>query len=242
MGGSIAPVEDRICPQWWLACCHGARPLAVHLSTPTTHKEFRMSVVFYWHPMSSATPIACALAELGVAHDRVRIDIRNGEQRTPEYLAINPNGKVPCLVVDGTPIFEGLAIHLWLGDRFGVARGLWPAADTPERLQALSWCAWAYVTYMAVVGRLRLATSDDALRDPRHAAAAAAEATQLLDVLEARLAGRQWMLGAEYSLVDLVVGQVVGYGTYVGAGVADHPSVAAWLARLQQRPAMQGEV
>jgi len=201
-----------------------------------------MSLVFYWHPMCSATPIACALAELGVAHDRVRIDIRNGEQRTPEYLAINPNGKVPCLVVQGTPIFEGLAIHLWLGDRFGVERGLWPAADTPERLQALSWCAWAYVTYMAVIGRLRQATGDAALADARHAAAALADANVLLDVLEARLAGQAWMLGEAYSLVDLVVGQVVGYGTYVGAGLEGHPAIAAWLGRMQTRPAWQGEV
>jgi GST-like protein len=201
-----------------------------------------MSLVFYWHPMSSATPIACALAELGVAHDRVRIDIRNGEQRTPEYLAINPNGKVPCLVVDGTPIFEGLAIHLWLGERFGVARGLWPAADTPERLQAMSWCAWAYVTYMAVIGRLRLATADDALRDARQADAASSDAKRLLEVLNERLGGNAWMLGAQYSLADLVVAQVVGYGTYVGAGVDDYPAVAAWLAQVQARPAMQGEV
>lgn len=201
-----------------------------------------MSLVFYWHPMCSATPIACALAELGVAHDRVRIDIRNGEQRTPEYLAINPNGKVPCLVVQGTPIFEGLAIHLWLGDRFGVERGLWPAADTPERLQALSWCAWAYVTYMAVIGRLRQATDDAALADARHAAAALADANVLLDVLEARLAGQAWMLGEAYSLVDLVVGQVVGYGSYVGAGLDGHPAIAAWLGRMQTRPAWQGEV
>lgn len=201
-----------------------------------------MSVVFYWHPMSSATPVACALAELGVAHDRVRIDIRNGEQRTPEYLAINPNGKVPCLVVDGTPIFEGLAIHLWLGDRFGVARGLWPAADAPERLQALSWCAWAYVTYAAMINRLMLSTREGPLRDGVQAAAAGQGAAELLALLEDRLAGQPWMLGSEYSLVDLVVAQVVGYGTYVGAGVDAYPAVAAWLAQVQARPAMQGEV
>ena len=201
-----------------------------------------MSVVFYWHPMSSATPVACALAELGVAHDRVRIDIRNGEQRTPEYLAINPNGKVPCLVVDGTPIFEGLAIHLWLGDRFGVARGLWPAADTPERLQALSWCAWAYVTYAAMINRLMLATREGPLRDSVQAASAGQGAAELLALLEDRLAAQPWMLGGEYSLVDLVVAQVVGYGTYVGAGVDGYPAVAAWLAQVQARPAMQGEV
>lgn len=201
-----------------------------------------MSLVFYWHPMSSATPVACALAELEVPHERVLIDIRNGEQRTPEYLAINPNGKVPCLVVDGTPLFEGLAIHLWLGDRFGVAKGLWPQDGTPARLEALSWCTWAYVTYGAVIGRVWLATSDDALRNADHAAAGIRTATALLDLLEARLSQQPWMLGEAYSLVDLVVGQVVGYGTYLGAAVEAHPAVAAWLQQVQARPAMQGEV
>jgi len=201
-----------------------------------------MSLVFYWHPMSSATPIACALAELAVPHERVRIDIRAGEQRTADYLAINPNGKVPCLVVDGTPMFEALAIHLWLGEHFGVAKGLWPHDGTPARLEAMSWCTWAYVTYGAVIGRVWLATSDDALRDADHAAAAIRTATALLDLLQARLSQQPWMLGEAYSLVDLVVGQVVGYGTYLGAAVEAHPAVAAWLQQVQARPAMQGAV
>lgn len=201
-----------------------------------------MSLVFYWHPMSSATPIACVLAELAVPHERVRIDIRAGEQRTADYLAINPNGKVPCLVVDGTPMFEALAIHLWLGEHFGVAKGLWPHDGTPARLEAMSWCTWAYVTYGAVIGRVWLAASDDALRDADHAAAAIRTATALLDLLQARLSQQPWMLGEAYSLVDLVVGQVVGYGTYLGAAVEAHPAVAAWLQQVQARPAMQGAV
>lgn len=105
-----------------------------------------MSLVLYWHPMSSATPIACALAELGLPHERVKIDITRGEQRRPEYLALNPNGKVPTMTVDGAPMFEALAMELWLGERHGVARGLWPEAGTPAQLQAFSWCTWAYVT------------------------------------------------------------------------------------------------
>ena len=201
-----------------------------------------MSLVFYWHPMSSATPVACALAELSVPHDRVKIDIRNGEQRTPAYLAINPNGKVPCLVVDGTPLFEGLAIHLWLGEQSGVGQGLWPVVGTPARLEAMSWCTWAYVTYAAVLGRIWLATVDDALRSVEHAAAGIRAANELLDLLEARLSQQPWMLGEAYSLVDLVVGQVVGYGTYLGAAVEAHPAVAVWLQQVQARPAMQGEV
>ncbi|MBU1353960.1 MAG: glutathione S-transferase family protein [Gammaproteobacteria bacterium] len=199
-----------------------------------------MSIVLYWHPMSSATPIACALTELGVPHDRVKIDIRTGEQRRPEYLALNPNGKVPTLTVDGAPMFEALAIHLWLGHRFGIEQGLWPAAGTPEALQALSWCTWSYVTYGAVVTRLFLATQgEEALRSPVQVEAAVRGLNEHLALLDARLAKHPWMLGAEYSLVDLVVGSVVGYSVYLGAPVQAHPHVQAWLTRVQSRPAMQ---
>jgi len=204
----------------------------------TTTKEFSMSIVLYWHPMSSATPIACALTELGVPHERVKIDIRTGEQRRPDYLALNPNGKVPTLTVDGAPMFEALAIHLWLGHRFGVERGLWPAGGTPEALQALSWCTWSYVTYGALVGRLHVATQGEAVwRNTAQAEAVLRQLSDLLALPDARLAQQPWMLGAHYSLVDLVV----GYSQYLGAPVNAHPHVQAWLARVQARPAMQIE-
>lgn len=201
-----------------------------------------MSIVLYWHPMSSASPIACALAELGVPHERVKVDIRTGEQRRPEYLALNPNGKVPTLTVDGAPMFEALAIHLWLGHRFGIERGLWPAAGTPEALQALSWCAWGYVTYGALVGRLHVATQgEEVWRSAVQAEATVRGLNDLLEVLDARLAAQPWMLGADYSLVDLVVGSVLGYSVYLGAPVNEHPHVKGWLERVQARPAMQIE-
>lgn len=201
-----------------------------------------MSIVFYWHPMSSASAIGYALAELNVPHERVKVDIRTGEQHHPHYLALNPNGKVPTLTVDGAPMFEALAIHLWLGHRFGVERGLWPAGGTPEALQALSWCAWSYVTYGAVMTRLHVATQgDEALRSPAHAKAATQALGDLLAVLDARLATQPWMLGADYSLVDLVVGSVIGYSVYLGAPVHAHPHVQKWLAQVQARPAMRIE-
>ncbi|MDC6168890.1 glutathione S-transferase family protein [Paucibacter sp. XJ19-41] len=201
-----------------------------------------MSIVLYWHPMSSATPVACALAELGLPHERVKIDIRAGEQHRPDYLALNPNGKVPTLTVDGAPMFEALAIQLWLGETYGVERGLWPAAGTPERLEALSWCAWAYVSYGAVLVRLQLATmGKEALRSGPHADEARAGLNELLALLDARLARQPWMLGAEYSMVDLLVGSVIGYSVYIGAPVAGHAHVQQWLDRVQARPAMQIE-
>ena len=199
-----------------------------------------MSIVLYWHPMSSATPIASALVELGIPHERVTLDLKAGDQRRPEFLALNPNGKVPTMVVDGNPMFETLAIHFWLAGKYGVERGLWPKEGTPEHMQALSWATWAYVTYGTLLVRLHVATQgDEALRSEVHAAAARGGLDQLLALLDARLAAQPWMLGADYSLVDLIVGSVLGYSVYVGAPVAAHPHVQAWLERVQARPSMQ---
>jgi glutathione S-transferase len=199
-----------------------------------------MSIVLYWHPMSSATPIACSLVELDVPHERVKIDIHAGEQRRPEYLALNPNGKVPTITSDGAPMFEALAIQLWLGEQFGVERGLWPAASTPERLQAMSWCTWAYVTYGAQVMRLQAAI-DAGTPDDAHGTAARKAMDELLGLLDDRLGRQPWMMGEAYSLVDLVVGSVIGYSAYIGAPVASHPTTLAWLQKVQARPAMQIE-
>ncbi len=198
-----------------------------------------MSIVFYWHPMSNATPVASALAELDIPHQRIKVDIKAGEQHRPEFLALNPNGKVPTLTVDGAPMFETLAIHLWLGERYGVERGLWPAADTPERLLAMSWCAWSYVSYGAVVSRLHLATHHADAPDSAGVEKVLGHADELLAVLDGHLSRRPWMLGAAYSLADLVVGSVIGYSVHLGARVASHPHVRAWLDRVQARPAMQ---
>ena len=147
-----------------------------------------MSIVFYWYPFSSASPIACALAELQVPHERVKVDLKAGEQRRPEFLALNPNGKVPTLTVDGAPLFEALAIHLWLAEHWGVKQGLWPADGTPERLAAMSWCSWAYVTYGAAVWRLQHAAHGaEQYRDARQAEAAIADLDGLLGLLDSHL-------------------------------------------------------
>ena len=119
-----------------------------------------MSLTFYYAPMTSATRIHWALEELGVPYEKVKLDLAVNDQKKPEYLALNPNGKVPTLVVDGVPMFEALAINLWLGDRFGVEKKLWPAIDDPARPQAMAWSVWAYVTLGAALHGLSLTGSE----------------------------------------------------------------------------------
>ncbi len=201
-----------------------------------------MTLTLYAAPFSSATPVVHAFDELDVPHERVMLDLAKGEQRAPDFLALNPNGKVPTVVVDGTPMFEGLAILQWLGDRFGVARGLWPAADDPARLTALSWTTWSYVTFGALLSCSQWASSDrmdPALHHAPLADHARAQLQELLGLLDARLADRAFVLGDDYTLVDLVLGDVIAYATFTGLAIDAHPRVAAWHARVRERPSYQ---
>src|SRR5690606_20388582 len=165
-----------------LHCSHVFDTVSKRLSTPSK-EPFMSKIVLYWHPMSSASPVACALTELDVPHERVKVDITTGEQRRPEYLALNPNGKVPTLTVDGAPMFEALAIEMWLGQTYGVKSGLWPAEGTPERLQAMAWSTWSYVTYGAQVFRLQ-AAKDLGTPADAHGTAAHKGLDELLTVLD----------------------------------------------------------
>ena len=201
-----------------------------------------MSIVFHHAPMSSASPVAWTLAELGVPHEKVLVDLKAGDQRKPAFLALNPNGKVPTLVADGVPMFEGLAIMMYLGDRFGVEKQLWPALTDPARPQAMAWSAWAYVTVGSLLRVLSFASSDRveaAFHNTALAAHAKKELAALLDILDAHLATRAYLLGEGFSIADVIVGGTIGYARMTGVPLEPHPHVAGWLGRCLARPAQR---
>jgi GST-like protein len=201
-----------------------------------------MAIVFYHAPMSSASPVAWALAELAASHESVKLDLKAMDQKKPEFLRLNPNGKVPTIVVDGAPMFEGLAIILWLGDRYGIDKNLWPGPGEPARLQALAWSVWGYVTLISAIGRLNLATTQRLGKEFQNAAQATYaknEIDGLLSILDGRLVSQPFMLGASFSLVDLIDASVVGFGKMCGVDLSGHAHVSNWLERCQARPAFR---
>src|SRR5215475_4977513 len=119
-----------------------------------------MSLTFYYSPMTSATRIHWALEELGIPYEKVKLDLKAGAQRKPEFLKLNPNGKVPTIVDDGVPMFESAAILIHLGDKYGVAKKLWPAPGTPDHMRALAWTVWSTVTLGAHIFRIMMNTSE----------------------------------------------------------------------------------
>lgn len=204
--------------------------------------EHPTSITLYAAPMCSATPVVHAFEELQIPHERVMLDLQAGDQRRADFLTLNPNGRVPTLVVDGTPMFEALAIMQWLGDRYGVERGLWPAAGTPERLEVMSWSTWMYVSFTAVTQRLLFNSTDrvDAsLHHEGQAALAREELQRLLAILDGRLASREFLVGDHFTLADLMVASGITYATFIGVETNDHANVERWLAAFHQRPAYQ---
>lgn len=203
-----------------------------------------MPITLFHTKMSSSSPVAMALRELEVLHETITVDLAAGDQRKPDFLALNPNGKVPTLVVDGAPLFEALAILQWLGDRYGVAKGLWPAADSPARLRALSWSTWSYVSVISVIQRLTAVSSPRVPKENHNPAAAETarrELGVLFSVLDRELTDRQFLLGENLSLCDLIVANVVAYAGLCGVSTEAHPHVKTWLAQCTSRPSFREE-
>jgi glutathione S-transferase len=204
-----------------------------------------MAMHFYYSPMSSAVRVHWALEELGVPYEKHKLDLAAGDQKKPEFLAINPNGKVPALVDGDAKVFESLAIFMWLGEKYGTEKGMWPRAGTSEHATALSWLMWGTVEAATAVFQYIVHGTDGRLSLPKeHRSAHVAKQYKerfeaLMKLLDERLQGRDYILGSTFSLVDVANASMVGFATMLGGlSVADHKNVAGWVARCQSRPSM----
>lgn len=199
-----------------------------------------MSLTFYFAPMSTAGITELVLEELGVRYERVTLDLSKGETKRPEYLAINPNGQVPCIVHDGTAIWESAAVTIYLGETFGVERSLFPPPG-PRRGEAMKWIVWTNVTLGEALGRYaRNATAwyPDDQKNARAGEAAKHDIAECLKVLDQSLAGKQYLVG-DYTLADT---HVVAYSEWLRDLRFDFTplrNVEAWSERCRARPAFK---
>jgi glutathione S-transferase len=198
-----------------------------------------MSLVLYYAPWSSAMTCVWALEELGVPCEKVKVDLAAKGTHTPEFLAMNPNGKIPLLVHEGVPIFESIAIMAYLGETFGVEKKLFPAPGV-ERGQALQWLAWMNVSLGVAVSRFLQNTSEQIPADMRNAKAGEAgkaETLRLLGLLDAHLAGKPWMVGDSFTLVDVHLAGAMSWLEHMGFDLKALPSLHAWVGKCRARPA-----
>jgi glutathione S-transferase len=193
---------------------------------------------------TAATPngkkIPIALAELGIPYELHLIDFKTNQQKSPEYLAINPNGKIPALVdrsaEHGVPIviFESGAILLYLAERSGK---LLPK-DTRGRTEVLSWLFWQIGGPGPMFGQAG-AFGREKPRNEKAYEKFIDESKRLAGVLDGRLKDREYIAG-EYSIADIAnYPWFEGIGKFEPSILESVPAVHAWMKRMSERPAVK---
>jgi glutathione S-transferase len=173
--------------------------------------------------------------ELGLDYDHEPIEIGPAGARMPEYLAINPNGRLPAIDDHGFVLWESLAITLYLAKKHGTGR-LYPATLEGEA-RTWQWSLWALNEVDRGVNiwslhAVRLPPED---RDPARLAEALKVVAAPFKVLDAALADRPYLLGPDFTVADLNVAAVISRA--IDMDLAATPHVGQWLRRCLERPA-----
>jgi GSH-dependent disulfide-bond oxidoreductase len=193
---------------------------------------------FYYNGAPNPTKVALFLEEAGLAYEPVPIDTRKGDQHKPEFLAINPNAKVPAIVDGDVTVFDSNAILLYLAEKTGK---FLPAKGDKARGEFLSWLLFVATgvgPYSGQSVHFRNAAPD---KNEYAINRYAFEAQRHFGILDARLAGRKYMLGDIYTIVDMdvwgwarLMPMVLGEGAW-----AKFPNLKRLVDEINARPAAQ---
>lgn len=193
----------------------------------------------YYFPSPNTWKVAIMLEECGLTYRTIDIDITEGQQAAPDFLAVSPNGRVPAIVdhdAEGgaQSVFESGAILVYLAEKTG--RLLAPSG--PARVEALEWLFWQMGGLGPMAGQAhhfrRYAPEGNDYAVDRYVK----EAARLYGVLDRRLAGREWIAGDAYGIADMACWGWVWFHPMHGLSLGDYPNVARWFAGVSGRPAV----
>ena len=202
----------------------------------------------YSAPTPNGVKVSIMLEEVGLPYEPHYVNIFENRSHTDEFTSLNPNGKIPAILDPDGPgrrplaLFESGAILLYLADKTG---RLLPA-DPATRWETIAWLMFQMGGLGPMFGQVGYFNkfAGREIEDKRPLERYVGEAKRLLGVLEARLAGRTWIMGDDYTIADVsMLGWVRNLITFYEArdlvGFDDYPAVGAWLDRGLARPAVQ---
>ncbi|MDE2364428.1 MAG: glutathione S-transferase N-terminal domain-containing protein [Hyphomicrobiales bacterium] len=193
-------------------------------------------IKFYFNGSPNPTKVALFLEESGLPYEPIAIDTRKGDQFSPDYLQVNPNGKVPAIVDEGNVVFDSNAILLYLAEKSGKFAG--PASARGELLSWMMFVATGVGPFCGQAVHFRhFAPEKVPYADKRYQF----EADRHFAVLEQRLVGRPYIVGGEYTIVDMaawgwtrMIPFILGEGAW-----ARYPNLKRLSDEISARPAAQ---
>ena len=177
-----------------------------------------------------------AIEEVGIEYDQVPVAFKAGS-KAPEYLAINPNGRVPALVDGDITIFESMAINLYLAKTYG--GNLYPQNAKDEAL-TWQWTVWGIseiepLQMQSLVQKLFVAEDK---RNDKLIASAEKQLARPLQVLDDALSNREWLVGAQFSIADLNLSGVMLLLKMIKFDYANYSNVQRWADACYARPSL----
>ena len=193
-------------------------------------------IKIYGITYSRAARCLWMLEELGQQYQQLEIAPGGENARAPEYLALNPNGRVPTLVDGETVLWESMAINLYLADKYD--GGLWPKS-VEDRGRAYSWSFWGMMEAEAhlISAMFNLVTKPEEERDAAAGEKAVAALQKPMRVLNEALAGRPYLLGDDFSVADLNLAAIFSWAKVGRLDLSGVPNLGNWLNTCLAREA-----
>jgi len=194
--------------------------------------------VFFW-PTGNGKKVTIMLEEIGFEYRIIPINIGKGDQRTPEFLAISPNGKMPAIIdhdAEGGPLslFESGAILLYLAEKSGK---LLPTT-TRGRFKVLQWLFWQVSGLGPMAGQAHFYLRYSPTKYEEGITRFHNEVTRLYEVMDGQL-GKEEYLGGDYSIADIAAWPWVFRYDWQGQDLEDYPNLKRWFEAVGERPAVQ---
>lgn len=189
------------------------------------------TLTFYTNPMSRGRIARWMLEEIGQPYETVVLDYGT-TMKAPEYLAINPMGKVPAIKHGDTVITECAAVCAYLADAFPEA-GLAPAIGSKERGAYYRWMFYAAGPVEAMASNTALGVN---VPDEKRGMVGYGSREQVIDTLEKAVGGGAYLLGDRFSAADVYLGSQIGWGLQFGT-LDKRPAFEAYVGRIMSRPA-----
>lgn len=186
----------------------------------------------YWSPRSRSFTTLWLMEETGQPYERVLTDISTGANKTPEFLAINPMGKVPALTDGDMSMAEAAAICAYVADRYPQAK-LAPPIGDPRRGKYLQWLFFAPSCIEPAILQAYLKLDIPATN------AAWGSTTQTFDALDQALETGPWLLGDDFTAADVAIGAGINYAIRMFNMVPTRPNFDRYLDACAARPAFQ---
>lgn len=202
-------------------------------------------IQLYSYPTPNGVKVSIALEEMGLAYEPHLVTLSDADVKSPEFLSLNPNNKIPAIIDPNGPngpigIFESGAILLYLAEKSGKFLG----SDAAEKAKITQWLMFQMGGLGPMLGQMgffyKFAGSQ--IEDPRPRERYRDEAIRLLAVLDNELEGRDWIAG-DYSIADMAIAPWLNalefYGTKDVVGFHDLKNVPAYVERFYARPAVE---